>query len=294
MSIALVSVVSASCLISFTLMMIFFDNNNENGISINFEGRYYIIFVLAFSYLIISICFSTGLIFQKNLMQSQFIPYYKFLFYKGIFGIFVCIIALSFTTNFPCDDLNISRSGQKRANYTNSTIPSSNLTKIPFNPILCKDMYENRIYLDNFYSYFVNNSTRLPNNATKEILILLGYSIFNFIANLTIILVNKFLTPFHVLITESLYSLMNLLYNFFTNTFSDKSDMVYKSYFSEPAFISVQFVSVFFELLGYMIYLEIIQLNFCGFNKDISKNIRERANIDAIISSKDLNDDEDN
>ena len=279
LSVVLVSVVSASCLISFTLMMIFDDNSNEtSGISISFEGRYYIIFVLAFCYLIISICFSTGLIFQKNLMQSQFIPSYKFLFYKGIFGVFACIIALIFTTNFPCEPLNIS--------------PSSDLMKIPFNPIICKDIYEKKPYLDNFYSYFVNNSTRLPNNTTGEIFILLGYSILNFIANISIILVNKFLSPFHVLITESLYSLIHIIYNFIISKIIKIRDIVFTSLFGKPAFISVQFVSVFFELLGYLIYLEIIQCNFCGFNKDISKNIRERANIDAIISSKYLNDDD--
>ena len=294
LSVVLVSVVSASCLISFTLMMIFDDNSNEtSGISISFEGRYYIIFVLAFCYLIISICFSTGLIFQKNLMQSQFIPSYKFLFYKGIFGVFACIIALIFTTNFPCEPLNISGSPQKEASYTDTTTPSSYLIKIPFNPIFCKDSYENKYYYDNFYSYFVNNSTRLPNNTTGEIFILLGYSILNFIANISIILVNKFLSPFHVLITESLYSLIHIIYNFIISKFIKIRDIVFTSLFGKPAFISVQFVSVFFELLGYLIYLEIIQCNFCWFNKDISKNIRERANNDAIASIEEVNDDED-
>ena len=37
--------------------------------------------------------------------------------------------------------------------------------------------------------------------------------------------------------------------------------------------------------------MEIIQLNFCGFDKDISKNIKKRAKLDPIISIKELNDD---
>lgn len=55
----------------------------------------------------------------------------------------------------------------------------------------------------------------------------------------------------------------------------------------------LKFVAAIFEFLGYMIYMEIIQLNFCGLNRDISKNIKKRAKLDAILSEQDLNDDND-
>ena len=54
----------------------------------------------------------------------------------------------------------------------------------------------------------------------------------------------------------------------------------------------LKFASALFEFLGYMIYMEVIQLNFCGLNRDLSKNIKKRAKLDAIISEKDLNDDD--
>ena len=87
--------------------------------------------------------------------------------------------------------------------------------------------------------------------------------------------------------------MIHIIYNFIISKIIKIRDIVFTSLFGKPAFISVQFVSVFFELLGYLIYLEIIQCNFCGFNKDISKNIRERANNDAITSIEEVNDDED-
>ena len=65
----------------------------------------------------------------------------------------------------------------------------------------------------------------------------------------------------------------------------------YESYFKNWRLILVQVISVVFEILGYLIYMEIIQLNFCGFDKDISKNIKKRAKLDPIISIKELNDD---
>ena len=39
--------------------------------------------------------------------------------------------------------------------------------------------------------------------------------------------------------------------------------------------------------------MEIIQLNFCGFDRDISKNIQTRASLDAINSNKELDGDDD-
>ena len=153
-----------------SICLIFIANNtqgeNNNNFSIDYEKNLHFLFMFPIIYIVISIFFCTGLIFQKNLMQSKFIPSFKFLFYKGIIGICFCIIALIFTTNFPCEPLNISGSPQKEASYTDTTTPSSYLIKIPFNPIFCKDSYENKYYYDNFYSYFVNNSTRLPNNTT--------------------------------------------------------------------------------------------------------------------------------
>ena len=67
-----------------------------------------------------------------------------------------------------------------------------------------------------------------------------------------------------------------------------RRERFYNIFFTQPKFISVKFVSIFFEFIGYLIYMEIIQLNFCGLNRDISRNIKKRAELDAIISNKEL------
>ena len=304
LSIISVSVVSLSCLIIFILIMIFgrsrnYSNNRGNNRpndgktnnSNNFMNGFYLNIVLFLVFLIISTCFCTGIIFQKNLMQFQFIPSYKFLFYKGIFGISFCIIALIFSTNFSCSNYLDQNS--------NSSNPELNLSR-SFNPVRCRDLYDDKFYLDNFYSYFNNNITEVPNNTTAEIFISIGYFGLNFISDYSIILVNKFLTPFHVLITESFYSLMHIVSQYAIkfsyedeqtgNNRGNKSrrERFYNIFFTQPKFISVKFVSIFFEFIGYLIYMEIIQLNFCGLNRDISRNIKKRAELDAIISNKEL------
>ena len=88
------------------------------------------------------------------------------------------------------------------------------------------DIINNKTYFDNFISYFAHfsgdfhkskpNNTNNDNegNSTKtivgEVFILLGYFILHFISELSLILVNKFLTPIHYLITESLYNLFHI------------------------------------------------------------------------------------
>ena len=328
-SIVLVSVVSFTCSVAFSLIITFKKSEEKNeSFSIDFTKRYYFILILPIIYLIISICFCTGIIFQKNLMHYQFIPSYKFLFYKGICGIFFCIIALIFTTNFPCDIPQFPQ--QDNHDLTNHTnITQSNFTqpsqerrshfnewRRPLETIRCRDHYEDKVYLDNFYSYFNNNSTRLPNITTAEIFILIGYFGFHFISDFSIILVNKFLSPFHVLITECFYSLINTISEFIIRVSKDQKDSFrghfyrndtiisnhtnqienenrYDNFFDDDRLNSVRFVSIFFEFIGYLIYMEIIQLNFCGLNRDISRNIQKRAVIDADISKEELYEDDD-
>ena len=45
--------------------------------------------------------------------------------------------------------------------------------------------------------------------------------------------------------------------------------------------------------IAYLIYLEIIELKFCGLNKDIRAKIIDRGNSDFIKDMKKLEDDED-
>ena len=51
----------------------------------------------------------------------------------------------------------------------------------------------------------------------------------------------------------------------------------------------LKFLAGFFEFIGYMIFMEIIHLNFCGLNRDISKNIEKRAKLESISLEKEMN-----
>ena len=321
-SIILVSIISGSCLISCIIIS---SNDNYEGNHTSFlftyKDRIHIIFILIAIYLIVSICFCTGIIFQKNLMQSKFISSYKLLFYKGIFGIAFTTIALIITTNVPCENNDYKirpfgpppEGGKPDGPPPDGAPPGpppelndTNITKHTFQLYICRDHYLNETYFDNIYSYFNNSDSIYPNNTLGEVLILIAYFFLNFISNLSIILVNKFLTPFHYLITESFYSLIHIPYQYFTRDSMDElikklendynevtQDKLYQLFFQKDGLMFLKFAAALFEFLGYMIYLEIIQLNFCGLNRDLSKNIKKRAKLDAILSEQDLNDEND-
>ena len=319
LAIILVSVISGSCLISCILVSLNYNFEEENmSFSINYTDRYHLIFIFIFIYIIISIFFCAGIIFQKNLMQSKFISSYKFLFYKGIFGIFLSIIGLILSTNIPCSNNNNLPFPPKdnSSDYSRGPPPLgpfkdfNNKTEQPFQLFMCRDHYENESYFDNFYSYFNNNDPKLTDNTIGEVFILLGYFFLNFISDLSIILVNKFLSPFYYLITESFYSLMHIPYQYLTRISLDNlknmiaqsktensgydTDKLYQYIFQKDGLMILKFAAAFFEFLGYMIYMEIIQLKFCGLNRNINKNIKKRAKLDAIISEKELNEDDEN
>ena len=61
----------------------------------------------------------------------------------------------------------------------------------------------------------------------------------------------------------------------------------------EPSFI-FGLLSFVFSNIGTLIYLELIELNFCGLNHNLKKNIDMRALDDALDIYKEESDDDNN
>ena len=60
--------------------------------------------------------------------------------------------------------------------------------------------------------------------------------------------------------------------------------------FFENIFLISSFV---FELIMILIFLEIIEINFCGLNKNLKRNIESRGIIDSSLAIEDEDDDND-
>ena len=320
-----VIVISGSFLIGCIFVSEDSEKDNKYNLSFSFQNKTYLIFILIFLYIVISISFCTGIIFQKNLMQLKFVSYSKILFWKGAIGVFFCILGLIISSTVECEnhmpmpppphhDHNDDGQHHHRPPFPPPPHIKNNSM---FEIFVSDDPYNNKTYFDNFMSYFAHlsknfgkpnskrNDTKNDNddediteNIIKEIFILLGYFILHFISELSLILVNKFLTPLHYLITESLYNLFHfpfeiLARHIFEQNHTEFSDdeiqndykKVYIIFSKNRTTLILELIAVFFELLGYLIYMEIIQLNFCGLSKNVEKNIQERAKIEDSIDN---------
>ena len=282
LSVIIVIIFSGTCLISCLFINNIIDDkqSDKKNIINNYEGDIYKIFILIFLYIIISISFCSGIVLQKNLMENKFVSPYKMIFYKGIVGIIQTIIGLIISSNLKCGKT------EKVADMSYEKI---------FDFFVCLSHYEGNSYYDHFLSYFSS-----VENTSKETLILILYCIFHFLTEFSLILINKFLSPTHYLIAESLYSLIHVPLNYLTTasygeiiSSLEKGDTrfnignFYNAVVHTFGVKILKFIACFFDFLGYIIYLEIIELKFCGLNKNIKRNIEKRAIIDVKMDEDD-------
>ena len=135
-----------------------------------------------------------------------------------------------------------------------------------------------KYYYDNIIVYF----DELKNNKFNykfylEIIIITPfYLALNFFGFACEILIIYYLNPLYVLVRENLYFCLQRFVFILVN--SDN----YKYYISLTQFIILQ-ISEITALLGYAIYLEIIELKFCNLDKDLKRNIIERGETETVM-----------
>ena len=189
----------------------------------------------------------------KVFMDLKFISHRTLLMYYGITGAIICLIvgvSISFSS---CSNNIIIRT------------------------YVCKVKYESKIYYDNIYAYFES----YKNYLVRLIIIVLGMASFFF---------NKFFTT---LIIKS-YSPIHVTFSFPIQFFIEKIFMlIFTALFYELELFKTEkqikkfLLDVFGDIasiLGFLIFLEIIELNFCKLNYNLKKNIISRGENDYKIS----------
>ena len=134
-----------------------------------------------------------------------------------------------------------------------------------------------KIYLFN-YRYYLEE---VDDHVLVEIILIFVFVILNGVYNILQLLTIKYLTPNHVLIT---YIMLAIYYTILTR-FQDFEITSLTLIFS-----FVFYIVCFFALF---IFLEIIQLNFCGINKDITFKIGLRSDVNRYMQSFSSDGDED-
>ena len=139
----------------------------------------------------------------------------------------------------------------------------------------CKVNDQTKIYFDNFSIYKSNLNAQEPIKFWIEIFVFYPLIIIGrFIKFYFELLIIYYLNPVFVLICDEFY------YAIKENIF-----LILKF---EPKFF-VKISANIIAIIGYFIYLEIIELRFCGLNKNLRKNINKRAKTDHFIEFRSYN-----
>jgi len=213
---------------------------------------------LSIFFIILEIFLSYSRVKAKVLMDLRYLSPYLIIFYIGISGSILILIILIILSLFNCSD-GIA------------------------NICMVRDMNnETLLYIDNAIIYF-QELRETGNRMYIEIFLIIPfYLIIKFLEFTCEILVIYYFNPNYILVRDNLY------YGIIRIIFIIVNNKDYQQSISFTQFIileSSEIISVF----AYGIYLEIIELRFCGLDRYLKRNIMLRSDEDKRLKSKDTN-----
>jgi len=210
----------------------------------------------------------------KWFMDLKYISPSKLLIYYGIMGTIICTLVTIVTTYISCDDGN------------NSEINLYDyICKIPYNGsdinVTSNERYfENfNIYIDTFLGR-VNTKYEDKEIIYEIIIIVLGMISFFFYKYFSIKVIQH-LTPVYLILSNPILFVFQKIILIVNNyckqeTFflKDTNDYIISKFIFDWA-------GDLFTIIGFLIYLEIIELKFCNYDYNIKANITRRSLIES-------------
>ena len=225
-------------------------------------GSYLYIILFYIIYLILSAILSFSQVLQKQLMDLEYVSAFKILFVIGIISSSLGLLTIIITSNVKCKGL----------------MAENNLC-----PISHPD-YENgkAHYFDNALIFFSNLGDQFDKDKLSFFLeIFIVYPLYSFTCFAKYFcetMVVYLLDPNHVLISDTLY--------YGTRKF------VTLIYFPDNTKNYLKLLGEIIALFGYMFYLEIFEINCCGFSFDTKTNIDRRSRLESKANNDIEEDDE--
>ena len=208
------------------------------------------------TYFIIMISRAFALNEIKVLMQYKYISPIKLLIIYGIIGAIITTIIGLISSFFECNSINSSLDLK-----------------------ICKIKYS----IDNKEKYFLENFKKWPNDFSKtkniilEIFLLLFGMFIYFFYRLFYILIIRSLNAIHIIFSNLIYTSLLIWVGYINEHNIQSYILAYK--------IIIQIIIIF----GLLIYLEIIELDFCNLNYDVKEKIIERGIEEWELKSNSVN-----
>ena len=254
--------------INFIILIIASSLKTNDGVSDydsikNLYGSYLYIVLFYIIYLILSAILSFSQVLQKQLMDLEYVSAFKLLFVIGLISSFFGLLTIIITSNVECRGL----------------MAENNLC-----PISHPD-YDNgkAHYFDNALIFFSNLGDQFDKDKLSFFLeIFIVYPLYSFICFAKYFcetMVVYLLDPNHVLISDTIY--------YGTRKF------VTLIYFPNDTKNYLKLLGEIIALFGYMFYLEIFEINCCGFNFDTRTSINRRSRLESKANNDIEEDDDD-
>ena len=249
----------------------FICSSNKNN-NLNMKYKYWIPISIILYLFIIN---STSYIYTKLkfYMDLKFISQTKLLILYGIIGFVLSTIACIIETSFECF-------GSEKQFFCNVYINNTETEKNNETHIANETKIER--YIENFRIFILEFSILDLKDRIIEIVIFIIGIIFYYCSLYFDMLIINYLTPMHFMFSSLIYiflvELIELIRNNIkTEKFFNKDDLIY--YYDFSAYIC--------SFIGFMIYLEIIELNFCNLNYNLRKYINKRSVEDIYEDNTD-------
>jgi len=221
------------------------DKNSYEEIESTTGSKYYSI-PISIVFLFATMFLSYSRVKSKVLMDLRYLSPYLIICYIGIAGAILTLIILIFSSFLKCwdgiDDI-----------------------------CLVKDLKNDTIlYLDNAYIYFHNLGNSGYKMYIEIFLVIPFFLIINFLEFACEILVIYFFNPYFILLRDNIYyfgiRLVFIIFNY----------KDYQKYISLTQFLILE-LSELLSIFAFGIYLEIIELRFCGLDRYLKRNSIKRS-----------------
>ena len=242
----------------------------KNGYSIFLikTGDFYALIIIAIlGYLIGNILHSFCIVNIKELINKKNISHYSLIFLIGFFGIIISIIALIISSSVSCGKYS---DNNKRISFfcpitKNINQYSSTLLEYYFDNLIS---YKNKLHdILVEKNKYIQKDQKKKKDGIIEIIFTVLLPLLTFSKANSDFLIIKELGPFHILFPEILFQISKNVIIFIHNSTKNLLD---NTQIRQFIFINIANINIF---IGLCIYLELIELHFCNFDKDIKKNI---------------------
>ena len=201
----------------------------------------------------------------KSFIDLKYTTISQLLIFYSLVGTIICFLTCIISTFVPCGD------------NKNRNIIDEKICKL-------KDD-KNYTYFDNIIIYFsCFNKEDSSGKFIRAFIIILDAITF-FLKEFFYISVIKFIDPIHVTVSQPLFFMLKKIV-LIVNNLIIESKLFKDTSNSKPARFFLDIASDFVCLIGFFIYLEIIELNVCKLNYNLRKNIIHRGILDEIAHLK--------